>query len=168
MTRNTVFAGFGGRRLLSRAELSLDRQRLTLFYLENVPAAAQISVVFDTNDLPEDVVSSIDPDGDGIPGGTLLLQFSTAGTAGLQNTAVIGRVFASAVEIGSSNRPLEGAIVTVDGAEETLRAVTDASGASGTLPLYLSSDGWGFARRPTLSSIDGIRALGTASSSSRF
>ncbi|MEO8428561.1 MAG: hypothetical protein ABI651_15785, partial [Verrucomicrobiota bacterium] len=126
---NALFAGFGGRRLLSRAELSSDRRTLTLFYLENLPASAQVNVVFDGTGLADESGQPFDADGDGEPGGTHVLQFSTAGTSGLENTAVIGHVFASELGAAGTNRPLEGAIVTVDGAEESLRAVTDATGS---------------------------------------
>ena len=126
---NTLFAGFGGRRLLSRAELSSDRRTLTLFYLENLPASARVNVVFDGTGLTDESGQPFDADGDGQPGGTRVMQFSTAGTSALENTAVIGHVFASELGTAGANRPLEGAIVTVDGAEESLRAVTDATGS---------------------------------------
>ena len=42
LTTNAVFAQFGGRRILSRAELSKDRLTASLFYLENLPAGARI------------------------------------------------------------------------------------------------------------------------------
>src|SRR5216110_1879107 len=52
-------------------------------------------------------------------------------TAGIPGTAVIGHVYASdPVPAGNSfkNRPLEGVIVTVDGAEEKLITYTDETG----------------------------------------
>src|SRR5690606_35122811 len=47
---------------------------------------------------------------------------------GLTGTAVIGYVFASERNPDGSNKPLANVTITVDGAEEQLRTVTDASG----------------------------------------
>ncbi len=124
-----LHAAFGGRRLLARPELSGDRRTLTLFYLENLPASARVNVTFDGNGLKDAAGTEINPDGDGNAGGTFQLSFTTAGISGLPGTAVIGRVFASEKNPDGSNRPLQNVIVTVDGAEETLRTFTDATGA---------------------------------------
>ena len=74
----------------------------------------------------------MDADADGIPGGIGVVEFDTFGNLAVPNTTVIGRVFASELgtnELGGPiNRPLAGVIVTVDGAEETLRALTDTEG----------------------------------------
>ena len=67
--------------------------------------------------------------GDGQPGGTLALDFDTLTITPVRGTAVRGRVFASELEgTNQVNRPLERVTITVDGAEETLRAVTDRDG----------------------------------------
>jgi hypothetical protein len=123
-----LLAEFGGRKLLARAELSSDRRTATLFYLENLPASARVRVMLDGADLRDASGIALDADGDGQPGGTRVLEFTTAGVTGLANTAVIGKVFASEKNPDGSNRPLENVIVTVDGAEEKLRATTDATG----------------------------------------
>ncbi|MCI0538906.1 MAG: carboxypeptidase-like regulatory domain-containing protein, partial [Verrucomicrobiales bacterium] len=128
LTQSHLFAEFGGRRLLSRPELSTDRRTATLFYLENLPASARVKVSFVANGIGDESGNDLDADGDGAPGGIYDLRFTTAGTAALSNTAVVGHVFASAVGEDGANRPLEGVIVTVDGAEESLRTTTDASG----------------------------------------
>ncbi len=63
-----------------------------------------------------------------------MLSFDTLGIAAVGSTAVIGKVYASELVADprdsskTLNVPLEGATVTVDGAEETLRAVTDVNG----------------------------------------
>ena len=126
---NTLFAGFGGRRLLSRAELSSDRRTLTLFYLENLPASARVNVVFDGTGLTDQSGQPFDADGDRQPGGIFTINFETLGITGLPGTAVIGHVFASEKNADGSNKPLANVTVTVDGAEETLRTATDASGS---------------------------------------
>ncbi len=121
VTTQDLFAEFGARRLLSRAELSSDRRTLTLFYLENLPASARIVVTLDGTDL------GLDADGDGEEGGVFEMSFDTLGVTGLAGTGVIGHVYASE-KSGGTNVPLANVTVTVDGAEEKLRTTTDASG----------------------------------------
>lgn len=128
LTTAELFAEFGGRRILSRAELSSDGRTATLFYLENLPSSSRIRVTLDGSRLLDTAGRALDADGDGQPGGVGVLEFDTAGTTGLPGTAVIGRVFASERNPDGSNRPLENATITVDGAEETLRTTTDATG----------------------------------------
>ncbi|MBL9135599.1 MAG: Ig-like domain-containing protein [Verrucomicrobiales bacterium] len=129
LSGDDLHAEFGGRKLLARAELSSDRRTATLFYLENVPASARIRVTLDGTKLRDTAGLALDADGDGQPGGSRVLEFLTAGITGLENTAVIGKVFASEKNPDGSNHPLEGAIVSVDGADETLRTTTDSTGS---------------------------------------
>jgi len=122
---------FGGRKLLSRVELSGDRRQATLFYLEPLPAGSRVVASLIGDGLQDGSGQELDADGDGQPGGTYSLSFDTMSTAGLAGTAVIGHVFASDPMPngdGVTNRPLAGVTVTVDGAEERLRAVTDEQG----------------------------------------
>ncbi|MHB9009100.1 MAG: Ig-like domain-containing domain, partial [Limisphaerales bacterium] len=131
LTSDRLFARAGGRQLLTRATLSHDRRRATLFYLEPLPAGARVEVTLVGNGLKDASGRELDGDGDGVPGGTARIEFDTMSIAAIPGTAVIGQVFASepmASGNGFTNRPLEGVIITVDGAEERLRAVTDASG----------------------------------------
>jgi hypothetical protein len=128
LTTDHFHAEFGGRRLLSRVELSSDRRSATLFYLEELPPGARVRVTLSGDGLKDSTGEDVDVDGDGVPGGVRVLRFETAGIAALANTGVIGYVFASEKNPDGSNRPLEGVTVTVDGAEERLRAVTDATG----------------------------------------
>lgn len=121
-------AEFGSRRLLTRAEVAHDRRSVTLFYLENLPGSARISVTFDGAGLVDDAGRPLDADGDGGAGGVYRFQFGTAGLTGLPGTGVEGWVYASEPLPDGSNRPLAGVTITVDGAEETLRTTTDASG----------------------------------------
>lgn len=128
LTGADLFAEFGGRRLLARTELSADRRTATLFYLENLPGRSRIRVILDGTRLIDVAGRALDADGDGQPGGVRVLEFDTTGVTGLAGTAVIGRVFASEKNADGSNRPLENVTITVDGAEETLRATTDSTG----------------------------------------
>ncbi len=127
-------ATFGGRKILSRVEISSDRKTVTLFYLEPLPGGSRIRVAFNGNGLFDFIGREIDIDGDGTPGGTLNVDFDTLATGGVKGTIVTGRVFASelAASAGATNalvnKPLQGVTVTVDGMEESLRAVTDAQG----------------------------------------
>ncbi len=131
---NSFYAGFGGRRLLARVELSSDRLKASLFYLEPMPGSAQVNVVFDGTGLNDVHGNPLDADGDGQPGGTAVIGFKTLNLTALAGTAVIGHVFASELVPGADtgtnalNKPLGGVTITVDGMEETLRTVTDAQG----------------------------------------
>jgi hypothetical protein len=155
LTTSNFFAGFGGRKLLSRVDLSTDRKTATLFYLEPIPGSTRIYGVFDSTGILDNSGRPIDPDNDGQPGGILQFTFDTLSTTPVPGTAVIGRVFASepvgttstasqilprsklsafaqtflpATATGFTNRPLDGVTITVDGAEQTIRATTDAQG----------------------------------------
>lgn len=128
LTGAGLFAEYGGRQLLTRAELSGDRRSATLFLLENMPASSQVRVTLDSNGLRDGKGRLIDADGDGTPGGVRVLEFSTAGITALPGTSVFGKVYASEKNPDGSNRPLENVTITVDGAEESVRATTDASG----------------------------------------
>lgn len=146
LATNQLFAEFAGRRLLSRTELSGDRRTATLFYLENLPAAARVRVTFQGDGLPDSEGRDLDADGNNSPGGTRVLAFDTVGVAPVPGTAVTGHVYAAEKSAGEANVPLEGITITVDGAEETLRTATDATGffvldpaPGGTL---LRSRGW--------------------------
>jgi len=123
---------FGGRTLLSRVELSSDRTKATLFYLENLPASARIRVTFNAAGVKDMNGRELDADGDGQPGGTAKIDFDTLSTTPVGETAVVGRVFDSAPMPdgagGTTNRPLAGVTISVDGAEQTLRTTTDADG----------------------------------------
>ncbi|MCL4181384.1 MAG: Ig-like domain-containing protein, partial [Verrucomicrobia bacterium] len=128
LTTDRFYAEFGGRRLLSRVELSSDRRAASLFYLENLPPSARVGVTLDGTGLNDANGQAFDPDGNGEPGGEFNLSFNTSSTAALPGTGVIGYVYASERNPDGGNIPLRGVTITVDGAEETLRAVTDADG----------------------------------------
>lgn len=132
ITRDNFFAGFGGRKFLSRIEVSSDRRKASLFYLEPIPGSTRVNVVFDATGVKDANGNEVDADGDGAPGGMHLLQFDTFSTAAIEKTDISGAVYASKPAPdgngGLKNLPLPGVTVTVDGAEESLRAVTDADG----------------------------------------
>lgn len=125
------YAEAAGRRLLTRAELSSDRRTLTLFYLENLPGNAEVEVSLRGSDLRDHFAVAVDADGDGFPGGTARIVFTTTNVAPAPGTAVIGRVLASQPIVNGTNvmdHPLEGVRISVDGMEETLFTLTDAQG----------------------------------------
>lgn len=133
LTTNHLYAQFGGRRILSRIELSTDRQTATLFYLEPLPASARIRVTLEGGGMADALGRPVDPDGDGAAGGAHIVDFDTLSLTLVAGTAVAGRVFASELATGggtnqSVNVPLAGVTITVDGKEETMRTVTDAFG----------------------------------------
>jgi hypothetical protein len=129
------YAEAAGRRLLTRAELSTDRRKATLFYLENMPANSRVRVTLLGGGLRDMLGQAPDLDDNRVAGGDARIDFETSGTMPLAGTAVIGRVFASqpvpgpSGTTGSSNRPLAGVTITVDGAEESLRTMTDDDGS---------------------------------------
>ncbi len=124
-----LYANFGQRRLLTRVELAADRRSATLFYLEPIPASARIRVSLDGSSVRDVAGKAVDADGDGEPGGLGQIEFDTVNVTPVGTTGVVGRVFASELVNGLAlNRPLAGVTITVDGAEESLRVVTDANG----------------------------------------
>ncbi|MBL9137029.1 MAG: Ig-like domain-containing protein, partial [Verrucomicrobiales bacterium] len=121
-------ATYAGRSLLSRVAPSSDGTTATLFFLEDLPASARIRVSLTGDQLKNSLGEPLDGDGDGVSGGTFESWFETAGTTPVPNTEVVGHVYASERRSDGSNQPLQGVTVTVDGAEESLRAVTDING----------------------------------------
>ncbi|HEY1083972.1 MAG TPA: Ig-like domain-containing protein [Prosthecobacter sp.] len=122
------YAEFGGRKILSRVEISADRRKATLFYLEPLPSNARVRVTLAPTALTDLIGRTIDTDGDGVAGGTYQISFDTLSITGLSGTGITGRVLASEKDGNGADVPLAGVTVTVDGAEETLRTTTNASG----------------------------------------
>ena len=123
-----LYAKFGDRKLLTRAELSSDKRKVTVFYLEPIPTSATITVYLDSTGLSDLVNRPIDADGDGLAGGIYTTSFTTLGITALPGTGVVGRVVASEKASNGDDVPIAGAIITVDGMEESLRTLTDANG----------------------------------------
>jgi hypothetical protein len=109
-------------------EVSSDRKKVTLFYLEPLPSNARIEVALAPVGLKDLLGRIVDTDGDGVAGGTFITTFDTLTITPVAGTAISGRVFASEGAVGGADTPLAGVTITVDGAEETLRCVTDAQG----------------------------------------
>ncbi|MBL9138056.1 MAG: Ig-like domain-containing protein [Verrucomicrobiales bacterium] len=129
LASDEVSAEARGRRLLTRAELASDRQSITLFYLENLPGGTRVQAFLDGSKLRDATHKAIDGDADGTEGGIFSLSFETMPLLAATNTAVIGKVYASVPNPDGSNRPLENVTITVDGAEESQRTVTDRTGS---------------------------------------
>lgn len=132
LSTEQFFATAAGRKLLGRVELATDRRTVTLFALEPVPSGTPVAVTFNPAGVRDLNGLVLDANGDGLPGGTLGFTYTTHSVTVVAKTAVAGQVFASEpvrLPNGSfSNHPLAGVTITVDGAEETLRAVTGADG----------------------------------------
>lgn len=132
---NQFYTTVGGRRILSRMELASDRRRASLFYQEPLPASSRVKVTFDGTGIIDNTGHVLDADHDGKPGGIAVIEFDTASITPIPATAVIGHVFASELAPGADtgtnaiNRPLAGVIITVDGSEQDLRAVTGVDGS---------------------------------------
>ncbi|MSU61880.1 MAG: hypothetical protein EXS31_05705, partial [Pedosphaera sp.] len=134
------YAEAGGRRRLSRVELSSDRLRASLFHLEPMPGSTHVEVVFDATGLRDEAGREVDADGDGVPGGVFRLSFESSNLTPIFGTAVIGQVFAAEPVADPQNpgkfthRPLKNVAITVDGEAETTRTTTDAEGRFVLLP----------------------------------
>ena len=126
-----LFAEFAGQRLAARLHLAPDRRAVTLFYQQPLPPSARVRVTLVGDGLPNRFGHAIDADGDGLPGGTVRIDFDTLSLTSLPGTRVCGRVFASELAPGagggSVNVPLEGVTIRVEGSD-TLSAVTDDLG----------------------------------------
>jgi hypothetical protein len=132
LTPGRFFARLDQRTILTRIELSSDRLKATLFYLEPIPGSARLTVTLDATGLKDAAGNEVDADGDGNPGGVETIQFDTYSNTAVPGTAIIGHVYASDQvpdgKGGFTNKPLAQVTLTVDGAEETLRATTDVQG----------------------------------------
>ncbi|MBE7500912.1 MAG: Ig-like domain-containing protein [Verrucomicrobiales bacterium] len=128
VTRDHLYAEFAGRALLTRVEISADRRSASLFYLENLPGRARIRVSLVGDGIRGANGADVDADGDGTPGGVRRLEFDTSAVLGVPGTAVMGHVYAAEPGPNAEDVPLANVIITVDGAEETLRTTTDETG----------------------------------------
>ena len=122
------FALFAGQKLTTRIELSSNRTKATLFYLDPLPGNARVRVVFNSDGITDIFGREMDVDRDGEPGGLFSLDFSTVSLTPLAGTAISGAVYDSAPDELGNNVPLAGVIIEVVGAEETVRTVTAANG----------------------------------------
>lgn len=131
---DVLYAEAAGRRVLARVEIGSDRQSATFLYAEPLPGGVQVEVVVKGDGILDQYGKRLDADRDGVEGGEGRVRFSTMNNVAVAGTAVVGRVFASDLVAGPDtgtnavNRPLAGVTITVDGREESLRAVTDAQG----------------------------------------
>lgn len=129
----------GGRRLLTRCELSGDRTKATLFFLEPVPASTRVTVTFDGVGINDLVGRQIDPAGDNLAAsaGILTFNYDTAPITPVPGTGIIGHVYASEPAVGVGGEtvdvPLEGVLVRVIGSE-TLLTHTLADGSFNLTP----------------------------------
>ncbi len=129
---NTLYAEFGGERLATHLRISEDRTAVTLFYNSHLPPSARIRVTLSADNLLDETGQAVDADDDGVAGGHAVIEFDTLTLTSVPGTSVCGRVFASELVPGengvSTNVPLAGVTVTVDGLESSLRVVTDDMG----------------------------------------
>ena len=131
ISSQAIFAEFAGQRLDARLHVSPDARRVTLFYTDPLPASARVRVSVSGDLLQDSAGNQLDGDGDLVEGGVGVVDFDTLSLTVVAGTAVCGRVFASElapVGTGSINTPLAGVKVSVDGAEDTLFAITDSMG----------------------------------------
>jgi hypothetical protein len=129
ISNDNFFALFGGEKLLTRIEVSSDRLKATLFYLDPLPDNSRVRVIFDGAGIKDILGRDFDPDLDGEPGGFFGLDFNTVSISELPGTAISGSVFQSKKDELEQDVPLAGVIIEVVGAEETIRTTTTADGS---------------------------------------
>jgi hypothetical protein len=129
------FASFGGNNVLSRVEISSDRLKATLFYLENLPPSARVRVSLNGDNLHDSMGRVVDMDRDGQPGGTLVVDFETVSITPVPNTTVVGSVFAAERDAQGMNQALDGVVIEVVGDEENTRTTTGADGSFMLTPV---------------------------------
>ncbi|MBL9181072.1 MAG: Ig-like domain-containing protein [Verrucomicrobiaceae bacterium] len=136
------YAEFAGRKVLSRVEISSDRKKASLFYLEPLPANSRVKVTFDGSGLDDLLGRPFDGNGNGLEASALEqrseevyhMSFDTHSSSPIPATGITGRVLQAAPE-GSATPPagypaigVPGVTITVDGQEQTMRTTTDAQG----------------------------------------
>ena len=140
-TPGDLQAEAGGRKLLTRVELSGDRTKATLFFLEPVPASTHVTVTFDGVGLNDLLERQIDPVGDHLAtGGVFTFTYDTAPITPVPGTGIIGHVYASERKINvpqapgiTTDTPLGGVLVRVVGSED-LFTFTAADGSFALAP----------------------------------
>lgn len=128
ISNENFYAVFGGEKLLSRVEVSSDRLKATLFYLDPLPDNSQVRVIFDGEGIKDVLGRDFDADEDGEPGGLYVLDFNTVSITELLGTAISGTVLRSKKNDLDADVPLAGVVIEVVGAEETIRTTTAGDG----------------------------------------
>lgn len=118
ITEESVIAEFGDDRLTARLHVSPDRDTVTLFYQDFLPASARIRMWVMGDNLVDFAGRLVDADNDGAAGGTGLVEFETLSLSIVNGTSVCGRVFASTLIKApegtmSVNEPLQGVRITL-------------------------------------------------------
>lgn len=129
ISNDNFFALFGGEKLLTRIEVSSDRLKATLFYLDPLPGNARVRVIFDGSGIKDILGRDFDPDEDGQAGGLYGLDFNTVSITELPGTAISGTVYKSRKNESDIDVPLAGVVIEVVGAEETIRTTTTGDGS---------------------------------------
>lgn len=128
LDQDTFYASFGGKKLLTRAEISSDRLKASLFYLDYLPDSARVRVTLKGGDaILDNLDRPVDLNRDGEAGGDLVFDFDTASITPVPETGVIGTVYASQAD-SQQDTPLAGVIIEIVGAEESSRTVTASDG----------------------------------------
>ncbi|MEI7773446.1 MAG: Ig-like domain-containing protein, partial [Verrucomicrobiota bacterium] len=125
--RSVFGASINGNLLNSRAELSSDGKKLTLFVTDKIPGNARVDVSLDTTGLRDILGRELDGDGDGNPGGLFKFYYLTESLVVVKGTKIKGSVYASEKSNGA-DVPLKGVIVRVAGTENA-QTLTGEDGA---------------------------------------
>ena len=132
-TTGHFYAAAAGAKLRTRVELSGDRTKATLFFLDPIPASTRITATFDGAGLADLLERPLDADGDSAAGGVFTFTSDPAPITAVAGTGVVGHVYASEKAANGSDVPVPGALVRVVGSE-TLFTFTAADGSFSLTP----------------------------------
>ncbi len=128
VTQAAFWAEFGGQVIPSHLLHSSDGKRVTLFYDQGLPASARVRVSVEGDLLQDTDGYSVDPNGDGFPGGLAFFDFDTLSLSPVPGTEVWGYAYDSYNQTpGGDDIPVVGATISVDGLPG-ISTVTDADG----------------------------------------
>ncbi len=125
LTQDDFFATVNGRKLNTRAELSSDGRKASLFVTDKIPGSARVDVTLKSERLVDLLGRKVDGDADGVEGGDFKFYYVTEAVVAVPNTVIKGTVLASEKRDGQ-DVPLKGVTVRVAGAE--MQTVTDENG----------------------------------------
>lgn len=107
--------------------LSTDKKRLYVFYSQQLPGNAEVTVRVDGSQITDAAGRPIDADGDDVAGGLFEVRYTTLSLTPILGTRVMGRIFGSELLPDGMNTPLQGVRISVEGLPSVF-AVTDNMG----------------------------------------
>lgn len=138
LNSSNFFVSFAGRHLPATIVPAADGSFAWLFLKDPLPNSSQISLTIDGASIRTRLGATLDPDGDGTPGGLVQVQFSTVSIVGIPNTVLSSRIVdpgpdliprtADDVSLGRGYKyllPIKGVKVFVTGLESNFTYTDD-------------------------------------------